>query len=153
MTTQHTAEAALTIDEQNVLAQYALEKRRSSLSTDGDGNKGFENLLIASRTENRIAQSYTAGEVAVLRRSDFRWCIVHPSTKSPGKYQITFCNESGFLSDSTVDTVYLAIKQCLIEGYRVRLAGEEADQLMAQAVAGEAETQERRRQYEGSYAV
>ena len=65
---------------------------------------------------------YSYGEIAVLQRPDDQWhCIVHPSTKHPGQYQATFCNDTGFLSDSTFGTIQEAVKECLTHGYCTRL--------------------------------
>ena len=101
-------------------------------------------ICAASAAENYVAGCYGNQEVAVLR-SQRGHCIVHPSTKHPGQYQVTYCNNSGFLSDSTFESVQKAVKQCLLDGYRVRLEQKEGEKLMLATVEAEAQYQENAR--------
>ena len=125
----------LSIREQNRLAAWARRMRRRRKRWFN-----IEAICAASSAENYVAGCYADQEVAVLR-SPRGHCIIHPSAKHPGKYQVTYCNDSGFLSDSTFDSIRAAVKQCLIEGYRVRLEQKDAEALMLATVEAEAQYQ------------
>lgn len=101
----------------------------------------FDAIHAASAAEDYIAACYNDREVAVLRGPRAH-CVIHPSAKSAGEYQVTYCNDSGFLSDSTFGSIRKAVKQCLIEGYRVRLERDEAEGLMLATVEAEARYQQ-----------
>jgi 3'-phosphoadenosine 5'-phosphosulfate sulfotransferase (PAPS reductase)/FAD synthetase len=125
----------LSLADQNTLAKWALRMRRKR-------KKWFniKAILAASAAEDHVSACYSDGEVALLqgRRGH---CVIHPSTKSPGEYQVTYCNDSGFISDSTFESIRKAVKQCLIEGYRTRLERGEADALMLATVEAESRYQ------------
>jgi hypothetical protein len=104
----------------------------------------FAAIRAASAAEDRVAASYTHGEMAVLKNRRRGHCVIHPSTKHPGEYQVTYCNQTGFICDSTFESVGKAVKQCLIEGYRTRLELTEAEALMLATVEAEAAYQEKR---------
>ena len=130
-----TARKSLSVAEQNKLAAWASRMRRK--------RKRWFNIkaiCAASAAENYVAACYGDQEVTVLR-SQRGHCIVHPSAKHPGQYQVTYCNKSGFLSDSTFESVQKAVKQCLLEGYRVRLEQKDAEALMLATIEAEAQYQ------------
>lgn len=127
----------LSIHEQNELAMWAQRTRRTRKHWFKP-----EALAAIEAVESRILASYSDGEIALLQRPDDDWhCIVHPSTKHPGQYQATFCNQTGFLSDSTFESIQEAVKDCFTYGYCVRLEQNEAEVLMLETVEAEAEFQ------------
>jgi hypothetical protein len=117
---------------------WALRKRRTRKL---NGRLIFDGIAAAGAAERRVAASYTPGEVAVLKNGRGGHVVIHPSTKHPGQYQVTYCNQTGFICDSTLESIHKAVRQCLIEGYRTRLEPQDAEALMLAIVEAEAKYQ------------
>ena len=131
----------MTIKEQNQMAAWATRHRRMKSKKSPFR---LSSVFAASAVEAKIAESYCDGEVAVLKKAnDQGHCLIHPSTKQVGMYQATFCNDTGFLSDSQYASIQAAVRDCLLYGYRVRLEETEAHELMAQTIEAEAAFQRR----------
>jgi len=103
-----------------------------------DENKGWEKTL-PGKSKGIFKQIYEAGKtqpeevtqeyekrygkkappVLVRRDDDKRGVLIHPSTKRPGRWQVTYWDEDGFSGDTNYATKQEAIGEAYKEGFQV----------------------------------
>ena len=75
---------------------------------------------IDARKEMAWEIAVKSGDKPVVLVNDAgdRGALIHPSTKYPGKYQVTWWDTKGFSGDTCLDTLEAAVLHAIVDGYK-----------------------------------
>lgn len=95
-------------------AEYLINKKKTGLSSK------LKTRIAETKAQKEHAKKTVSDEriPSLLNEAGDQGAIVHPSTKKPGKWQVTRWDNRGFSGDTTLETKEKAIDLAISDGYR-----------------------------------
>lgn len=121
---------------------YASRKREYA---DADQANDVEKMFAASTSlsdafDQAVSDTVEQDGIAVLKGKNLTY-VVHPSTRTPGKYQVTTYNDTGALGDSTINTP-ADVSQAIGTNQVEFISGSNAESLLNSLGAAESQYQQ-----------